>query len=30
MKEGWKMVKLGKIVKLIADGDWIESKDQSH
>lgn len=29
MKEGWKRKKIKDISVLIADGDWIESKDQS-
>lgn len=30
MKAGWKTVKLGEASELLADGDWIESKDQSN
>ena len=29
MKAGWKTVKLNDVTELLADGDWIESKDQS-
>jgi type I restriction enzyme, S subunit len=29
MKAGWKTVKLSDVTELLADGDWIESKDQS-
>ena len=29
MKEGWEYKKLGEVATLVADGDWIESKDQS-
>ena len=29
MKSGWDIKKLGEVCELIADGDWIESKDQS-
>jgi len=29
MKAGWKIVKLNDVSELLADGDWIESKDQS-
>ena len=29
MKSGWAIKKLGEVCELIADGDWIESKDQS-
>jgi type I restriction enzyme S subunit len=29
MKAGWKTVKLNDVSELLADGDWIESKDQS-
>lgn len=29
LPEGWKWVKIGDICKTFADGDWIESKDQS-
>ncbi len=29
MREGWEYKKLGEVATLVADGDWIESKDQS-
>ena len=29
MKAGWQTVKLSDVSELLADGDWIESKDQS-
>lgn len=29
MKAGWQVKPLAAISKLFADGDWIESKDQS-
>lgn len=29
MKKGWKTEKLGDVCEVFADGDWIESKDQS-
>ena len=29
MKSGWNLMPLEKICKVFADGDWIESKDQS-
>jgi type I restriction enzyme S subunit len=29
MKEGWKKKPLGELCEVFADGDWIESKDQS-
>ncbi len=29
MKKGWKVEKLGDVCEVFADGDWIESKDQS-
>jgi type I restriction enzyme S subunit len=29
MKQGWEVKKLGEICEVFADGDWIESKDQS-
>ena len=29
MKVGWEVKKLGEVCKVFADGDWIESKDQS-
>ena len=28
-KQGWTYKKLGEVVRFMADGDWIESKDQS-
>ncbi|MBA4419615.1 MAG: hypothetical protein C0391_00525 [Anaerolinea sp.] len=30
MKEDWKIIKLNEACKVFADGDWIESKDQSN
>jgi type I restriction enzyme S subunit len=29
MKEGWQTKKLGDLCEVFADGDWVESKDQS-
>jgi type I restriction enzyme, S subunit len=29
MKKGWEIKKLGEMCEMFADGDWIESKDQS-
>lgn len=29
MKQGWEYKKLGEVATFVADGDWIESKDQS-
>lgn len=29
MREGWKVEELGDVCEVFADGDWIESKDQS-
>lgn len=29
MKPGWEIKKLGDVCRLLTDGDWIESKDQS-
>jgi type I restriction enzyme, S subunit len=29
MKQGWKVEKLGDVCDVFADGDWVESKDQS-
>lgn len=29
MKQGWEIKKLGEVCRLMVDGDWIESKDQS-
>ena len=29
MKRGWKVERLGDVCEVFADGDWIESKDQS-
>ena len=29
MKAGWQVKKLGDVCRVFADGDWIESKDQS-
>ena len=29
MKVGWKEIKLGELCEVFADGDWVESKDQS-
>jgi type I restriction enzyme S subunit len=29
MKEGWKIKTLGEVCDVFADGDWVESKDQS-
>ena len=29
MREGWEIKKLDEVCTLLADGDWIESKDQS-
>ena len=30
MKQNWEVKKLESICKVFADGDWIESKDQSN
>ena len=29
MKKGWPMKTLGEVCEVFADGDWVESKDQS-
>jgi len=29
MKEAWEMKTLGEVCEVFADGDWVESKDQS-
>ena len=29
MRKGWKCLKLKDLTEVFADGDWIESKDQS-
>mgnify|MGYP003902228303 CR=1 FL=1 len=29
MKKGWQTKTLGEVCEVFADGDWVESKDQS-